>query len=147
MPKLGWKSPVTLKYISKWNPNKTMKENAKLIGIPYGCAAQLRMNHNLKSAKNNAEATKKVKLYASKTRGIDEVAKLSGISYAMAGIILRNNKLPYATRIQQRLLRTMKREIIEYLLKKGFTMEAVGRLYRVSRQRIEQLYKDLVYTK
>lgn len=71
-----------------------------------------------------------------------EYGKIIGKSAACARLMLRKFGIPYLKHKDAHLRRRFNNETISYLRSRGFTFADIGRLFQVSRQRVEQMSKD-----
>ena len=138
MPKLGWKHPRTLRYKRLWDSSKTIRENMKAIGIGYYIAIQFARANNMKYKSNRTKIWK-----WNDNMTIKQLAKLNGVSYNIICQYKKNKGLNCITHLKARMSRIKHRPVIKFLKKSGFTYREIGRLYDVSRQRIEQMEKDV----
>lgn len=138
MPSLGWRSEKTKKFLKLWDSKKNTRENAKTLGISYHSALGFQHSHGLKSKsmKNKFD----IKKWSNKN-SLAENAIACGISYATAIFKARVHNLGYMRHKRTKVKNVAKRQVVAFLRNRGFSYDAIGKLYGVSRQRIEQVDK------
>jgi len=127
--------------LGKWDTSLTRQGMAQKLGVPLGTIQNLQRNYGLKcQSKRSLVHQAHLKLYHSNIT-IREFAKSSGLSYLGARNFLVNNHLPYVRARNLIEKQNLNYYLVALLQSHGFTYESIGRLYKVSRQRIEQVLK------
>lgn len=131
----------TLILISKWDEKKRILENAKALkfhGISQ--AYNFARFHGLKYKRINKRSSG-LNLSPKDTRlkSIKELSKENGVSYSVMGCYIRNNNLPFIKHKEASVNRENTKKVIKFLRDNGFGFPQIGKLYGVSKQRIQQV--------
>lgn len=141
MPKRGYKYPHTEEYLKKWDENKSISQNAKSLGMNYGQAALFKRVQGLKALKKSKR--RQVISEWNEKETIAQNANRLGVTYSYAGNIKNELGLKCISVFQKRRNGVDVKKVVDFVIQNGMTMADCGRLFRVSRQRIEQIYKDV----
>lgn len=128
--------------LMRFDPTRDSYENCKNMGFSsVSCFSVFARNFKLSYKKTRLDREEKERLINlwESSLSLKENSTNLGISYTQALTLAREYSLGYVRHKDARLLRLVKIEVISFLRQKGFTLQDIGRLYRVSRQRIEQL--------
>lgn len=127
--------------LKKWDTSLTRQGLARKLNTSLGTVNNLKKLYGLCcQSKRSLINASIIKLYRKGT-SIQEFSKLSGLSYAAAKSFLVRNNLPHERTRNLIAKQNLNYFLVALLQSHGFTYEAIGRLYKVSRQRIEHVLK------
>lgn len=138
----------TEKVLLYWDKNKTSRE---LIAIfkSHGCEINRAYFYTMvryyglscKIVRRN-NFSDAVKRYFSDNphASITDCANELKTSYSYVCNIVNYNDIPHLTHQKAKMNRLFRKEVVNYLLDKGFSYQDIGRLFDVKRQAIEQMY-------
>lgn len=147
------RSTLTQKLISRfcaWNEDATIYENAKLTCTSVQCARMMSYKYNLKykKKKGGRSSHKDFSDLVSGWNGelsVMENAKILGLAREKAYLIKSRFNLPYCktTKLGRYQIPARENSIsikaMQALRQDGFTLEKIGLLYGITRERVRQL--------
>lgn len=133
----------TKENLKKWDAKKTVHENAISLGFKGDAQAYTFARFfGLSYTKKVSNIRKAISSVDTKNMTITEIANKTGFDYVRVSTFLRSHNLPYIKHLKAIVNRCNKKEVIEFLRKKGFNYTDIGRLFRITRQAVEQYHKD-----